>query len=119
MSQIINVGTIPNDGTGDKLRDAFIIVNDNFASIDTLLSGSDVLTISQITGLQTALNNINNTKEMPIAAGVFLIPFILITTCCLVALVKIRSFLKETGMGDRVDTCKILLHSTIFILFTL
>jgi hypothetical protein len=66
-----------------------------------------------------ALNNINNKKEMPIAAGVFLIPFILITTCCLVALVKIRSFLKETGMGDRVDTCKILLHSTIFILFTL
>jgi hypothetical protein len=56
---------------------------------------------------------------MPIAAGVFLIPFLLITTCCLVALVKIRSFLKETGMGDRVDTCKIYLHSTIFILFTL
>lgn len=56
----INVGINPNDGLGNKLRDAFIIVNDNFASIDTLLSGSDVLTISQITGLQTALNNINN-----------------------------------------------------------
>jgi hypothetical protein len=60
MSQIINVGNNPNDGLGDKLRDAFIIVNDNFASIDALLSGSDVLTISQITGLQTALNNIQN-----------------------------------------------------------
>jgi len=58
MNQIINVGIGPDTGTGDKLRDAFIIVNDNFASIDTLLSGNDVLTISQITGLQTALNNI-------------------------------------------------------------
>ena len=60
MSQIINVGNQPNDGLGDKLRDAFIIVNENFESIDTLLSGTDVLTISQITGLQTALNNIQN-----------------------------------------------------------
>ena len=60
MNQIINVGNNPNDGLGDKLRDAFIIVNENFDSIDTLLSGSDVLTISQITGLQTALNNIQN-----------------------------------------------------------
>lgn len=56
---------------------------------------------------------------MQIAAAVFVIPFVIITTCCLVALVKIRSFLKETGMGDRVNTCKIFLHSTIFILFTL
>lgn len=54
----INVGLTANDGTGDLLRNAFIIVNDNFASIDTLLSGTNVLTISQITGLQTALNNI-------------------------------------------------------------
>lgn len=60
MSQIINVGNQPNDGLGDKLRVAFIIVNENFLAIDTLLSGSNVLTISQITGLQTALNNIQN-----------------------------------------------------------
>lgn len=57
---VINTGATANDGLGDKLRDAFIIVNENFESIDTLLSGTDVLTISQITGLQTALNNIQN-----------------------------------------------------------
>ncbi|MGL5052558.1 MAG: hypothetical protein ACRC5W_03075, partial [Cetobacterium sp.] len=57
---VINTGATANDGTGNTLRDAFIIVNENFESIDTLLSGNDVLTISQITGLQTALNNINN-----------------------------------------------------------
>lgn len=55
---VINTGATANNGLGDKLRDAFIIVNENFASIDTLLSGNNALTISQITGLQTALNNI-------------------------------------------------------------
>lgn len=57
---VINTGATANDGTGDKLRDAFIIVNQNFNEIDNLLNGTDVLTISQITGLQTALTNINN-----------------------------------------------------------
>lgn len=31
----INVGVAPNDGTGLTLRDAFIVVNGNFAQIDT------------------------------------------------------------------------------------
>jgi hypothetical protein len=35
--QIINVGTVANDGTGDPLRTAFIKVNANFAEIFTLL----------------------------------------------------------------------------------
>lgn len=35
--QIINIGNIANDGTGDDLRDAFIKVNDNF---DLLYSSS-------------------------------------------------------------------------------
>ena len=34
----INVGTAPNDGTGDVLRDAFITVNDNLDSVDTALA---------------------------------------------------------------------------------
>jgi hypothetical protein len=31
----INVGTTPNDGTGDPIRDAFIKCNDNFTDLDT------------------------------------------------------------------------------------
>jgi hypothetical protein len=31
--QIINIGTTPNDGTGDALRDAFGKVNDNFTEV--------------------------------------------------------------------------------------
>lgn len=29
----VNIGTIENDGTGEKLRDAFIIVNENFQEL--------------------------------------------------------------------------------------
>lgn len=56
----INVGLTANDGLGDKLRDAFIIVNENFDAIDAILTGTGTLTISQIAGLQTALTNIDN-----------------------------------------------------------
>lgn len=54
----INVGLTANDGLGDKLRNAFIIVNENFDTIDTILSGTGSFTISQVQGLQTALDNI-------------------------------------------------------------
>ena len=30
---IIDVGTIPNDGEGDPLRNAFIKINDNFTEL--------------------------------------------------------------------------------------
>jgi hypothetical protein len=59
MIENINVGLTANDGLGDKLRDAFIIVNENFDAIDVILTGTGTLTISQIAGLQTALDNIN------------------------------------------------------------
>lgn len=35
--QVINVGTVANDGTGDPLRTAFIKVNGNFAELYTVL----------------------------------------------------------------------------------
>ena len=33
--QIINVGTVANDGTGEALRTAFQAVNDNFTEVYT------------------------------------------------------------------------------------
>lgn len=63
MSQLINVGLTANDGTGDKLRNAFIIVNENFANIDLILSNvlvSGSASISDINGLQSALDNIQS-----------------------------------------------------------
>jgi hypothetical protein len=43
----INVGTTPNDGTGDPIRDAFIKCNDNFTDLDT--TKQDTLT-NPVTG---------------------------------------------------------------------
>lgn len=37
--QTINVGTSPNDGTGDPLRDSFIKVNDNFNEVYNYTNG--------------------------------------------------------------------------------
>ena len=38
--ETINVGNIPNDGTGDDLREAFIKVNDNFADVDQRITNT-------------------------------------------------------------------------------
>jgi hypothetical protein len=57
----INVGAYPNDHTGNTLRNAMIIVNDNFEEISSYLDTDDILTISQIIGLQNSLDTINTT----------------------------------------------------------
>ena len=38
--QLIDVGVVPNDGTGDPIRDSFIKVNDNFTELYTAISGA-------------------------------------------------------------------------------
>lgn len=53
--QIINLGTTPNDGTGDALRDAFAKVNDNFSELYTEF-GSSNINISQNI-ISTTTNN--------------------------------------------------------------
>ena len=37
--QIINTGVVPNDGTGDSLRDSFNKVNSNFTEIYNYTNG--------------------------------------------------------------------------------
>ena len=49
--QTINVGAVPNDGTGDTLRDSFVKTNDNFTDIytnkqDTLVSATNIKTVN-------------------------------------------------------------------------
>ena len=60
---VINTGATANDGLGDKLRDAFIIVNENFSNIqdilDVVLTDSSIISISQISGLQTILDDLS------------------------------------------------------------
>lgn len=38
--EVINVGTVPNDGTGDGLRTAYIKCNNNFAYLNSFTSGN-------------------------------------------------------------------------------
>jgi hypothetical protein len=47
MTQIINVGSAPNDGTGDLLRNAFIKVNANFLSASSSITNLQVSSASQ------------------------------------------------------------------------
>lgn len=42
----IDVGTQPNDGTGVPLREAFQLINSNFASIETVVGSGDFGNIS-------------------------------------------------------------------------
>jgi len=62
MINLINTGATANDGTGDVLRDAFIIVNENFSDIqsilDNVLTGTSSISISQISGLQSILDDL-------------------------------------------------------------
>ena len=41
--QLINIGNVANDGTGDDLREAFIKVNDNFEDLDQYNNVDDVI----------------------------------------------------------------------------
>lgn len=38
--EVINVGTVPNDGTGDGLRTAYIKCNNNFAYLNSFTSNN-------------------------------------------------------------------------------
>jgi len=67
----INTGTNPNDGSGDKVREAFIKVNSNFTSITNGISANNSLYNSQISSLENATNNLNirvSTNESKFAA---------------------------------------------------
>lgn len=75
----INVST-PNDGLGDKLRDAFIKVNDNFSELSSSLyvDVPEALQLKQnlptgfLIGLNLSINNSDNTKY-DIAEGYYVI----------------------------------------------
>jgi len=66
--QVINIGTVANDGTGDPLRTAFDKVNDNFTElynddagdVNSLVAGTGV-SVSSATGdvTVTAIGNVN------------------------------------------------------------
>jgi hypothetical protein len=72
--QLVNIGTLPNDGTGDTLRDAFDKTNDNFTEVYTDISGLGTNkaslsgatftgTVSGITATMVGLGNVTNESK--------------------------------------------------------
>jgi hypothetical protein len=62
--RIINVGVVPNDGSGDLVRDGMIKVNDNFTEIYTSYTISSNVTVGNTTGnvsINSAIIRIANT----------------------------------------------------------
>src|SRR5210317_1797207 len=64
--QTINVGSTANDGTGDKLRDAFVKVNENFTELYNDDSG-DVNSVNAGTGISVdqTTGNVTVTNSAP------------------------------------------------------
>ena len=68
----INVGTAPNDGTGDTIRNAFIKVNENFQFIETFFPNTDVANLTaNITSTGTSTFNIVNAATVGNAGTTF------------------------------------------------
>ncbi len=44
----INVGTNPNDGTGDSLRTSFTICNNNFSYLESIISGNGIVSANSL-----------------------------------------------------------------------
>ena len=61
--QNINIGTIPNDGTGDPIRDAMVKINDNFDEIYSSYIASGSVT----TGNSTVNTVISNTGGLVVS----------------------------------------------------
>ena len=59
----INVGSSPNDGTGDSIRDSFIIVNENFQFVESFFPNTDIISLTaNITSTgNSAFNNLTIT----------------------------------------------------------
>jgi hypothetical protein len=57
----INVGSVPNDGTGDSIRESFIIVNENFQYIEQFFPNTALVNLNaNITSTGTSTFNIVN-----------------------------------------------------------
>jgi hypothetical protein len=68
----INVGSSPNDGTGDSIRDSFIIVNENFQFVESFFPNTSVIGLTaNITSTgNSAFNNLTITGTTTSAGNI-------------------------------------------------
>lgn len=60
--QTINIGTAPNDGTGDPIRDAFDKVNDNFDELYSAVTSNSFVSVGNST-VNTTISNSSVTSS--------------------------------------------------------
>ena len=67
----IDTGEQANDGTGTPLRDAFQIINSNFASIETVVNSGDldVITANLISTGSLVVNNSASIGQITVGSG--------------------------------------------------
>ena len=66
--RVINIGSAPNDGTGDPLRTGLSKVNDNFTEIyNTLGDGADVISYASTAGISTLAQNLTGTPSIEVS----------------------------------------------------
>jgi len=68
----INVGSAPNDGTGNSIRDSFIIVNENFQFVESFFPNTSVISLTaNITSTgNSAFNNLTITGTTTSAGNI-------------------------------------------------
>jgi hypothetical protein len=75
--QLINVGSAPNDGNGDLLRNAFIKTNDNFTDLYSLNANHILFPPKVGNTYNLSITSALNTSAAPLGTtGVYLMPFI-------------------------------------------
>jgi len=57
--QIINVGSVPNDGQGTPLRTAFQYINDNFTELYTIVTPVALANLTAVAGGRAFINDGN------------------------------------------------------------
>ena len=66
--RVINIGSAPNDGTGDPLRTGLDKVNKNFTEIyDTLGDGNNVISYASTAGISTLAENLTGVPSIELS----------------------------------------------------
>jgi len=66
--RVINIGSAPNDGTGDPLRTGLDKVNKNFTEIyDTLGDGNNVISYASTAGISTLAKNLTGVPSIELS----------------------------------------------------
>ena len=113
--RVINIGSAPNDGTGDPLRTGLSKVNDNFTEIYNILGdGSEVISFASTAGISTLSKGLTGLPSIEVSGltntGVTTVQSIETTDLTVAGIVTATQFSGDgsqltgvTGTGQGID----------------